>query len=78
MQFRFPHAHLKTFFSLLLAAVLLLALPVARAYDDRVALVIGNDAYPTDPLKNATNDARAVAKTLNDLGFKVVVKTRRF
>lgn len=45
------------------------------AYDDRVALVIGNDAYPTDPLKNAQNDARAVAKTLSDLGFKVVVKT---
>ena len=47
----------------------------AFAYDDRVALVIGNDAYPTDPLKNAQNDARAVAKTLSDLGFKVVVKT---
>ena len=49
--------------------------PSAYAYDDRVALVIGNDAYPTDPLKNAQNDARAVAKTLSDLGFKVVVKT---
>ena len=47
----------------------------AAAYDDRVALVIGNDAYPTSPLKNAQNDARAVAKTLSDLGFKVVVKT---
>ncbi len=45
------------------------------AYDDRVALVIGNDAYPTEPLKNAVNDARSVAKALNDLGFKVVVKT---
>ncbi len=47
----------------------------ACAYDDRVALVIGNDAYPTEPLKNAVNDARAVARTLTDLGFKVVVKT---
>ena len=58
-----------------LLLVLLFALPTAYAYDDRVALVIGNDTYPSDPLKNAANDARAVAKTLNDLGFKVVVKT---
>jgi len=57
-----------------LLAVSLLA-GSAQAYDDRVALVIGNDAYPTEPLKNAVNDARAVARTLTDLGFKVVVKT---
>ena len=75
MQFRFLCARLKMTLRLLLAALLLLGLPTAHAYDDRVALVIGNDAYPTDPLKNAANDARAVAKTLNDLGFKVVVKT---
>lgn len=75
MQFRFFHARLKMASRFLLAAMLLLGLPIAHAYDDRVALVIGNDAYPTDPLKNAANDARAVAKTLNDLGFKVVVKT---
>ena len=45
------------------------------ANDDRVALVIGNDQYPTDPLRNAVNDAQAVAKTLSDLGFKVMIKT---
>ncbi|MBI3714760.1 MAG: caspase family protein [Betaproteobacteria bacterium] len=59
---------------ILLPAFLLLA-GNAHGYDDRVALVIGNDAYPTEPLKNAVNDARAVARTLTDLGFKVVVKT---
>ncbi len=48
--------------------------PPASAYDDRVALVIGNDTYPTEPLKNAVNDARAMQKALQDLGFKVVFK----
>ena len=44
------------------------------AFDDRVALVIGNDSYATEPLKNAVNDARAMQKALQDLGFKVVFK----
>ena len=40
----------------------------------RTALVIGNAKYETTvgPLRNATNDAKAVAKTLRDLGFKVI------
>lgn len=46
----------------------------AFAYDDRIALVIGNDAYPTEPLKNAANDARAMQKALLDVGFKVVFR----
>ena len=46
----------------------------AVAYDDRVALVIGNDSYASEPLKNAVNDARAMQKVLQDLGFKVVFK----
>ncbi len=66
-----PGKYLRCF----LAALLLGSAAPAFAYDDRVALVIGNDAYPAEPLKNAGNDARAVAKTLSDLGFKVVVKT---
>ncbi len=64
-------------FSFVLAFALLL-MPVTRclaANDDRVALVIGNDQYPVDPLRNAVNDAQAVAKTLSDLGFKVMIKT---
>ncbi|MBP2231210.1 hypothetical protein J2847_004522 [Azospirillum agricola] len=38
----------------------------------RVALVIGNDAYPTAPLRNPTNDARAMAAVLRVLGFEVI------
>lgn len=37
----------------------------------RLALVVGNDTYPATPLKNARNDARAMAQALTDLGFRV-------
>jgi Caspase domain/Lysozyme inhibitor LprI len=37
----------------------------------RVALVIGNAAYDTAPLRNPVNDARAMATTLRTLGFEV-------
>jgi uncharacterized caspase-like protein len=37
----------------------------------RVALVVGNNAYPMAPLQNAVNDAIAVAKVLETRGFKV-------
>ena len=60
---------------LLCAAASFLPMPGIAANDDRVALVIGNDQYPSDPLRNAANDAQAVAKTLSDLGFKVMIKT---
>ncbi len=37
---------------------------------DRVALVVGNDAYPTAPLANAVRDASAIRSLLeSDLGF---------
>lgn len=42
----------------------------------RVALVIGNAAYPVGPLANPTRDAAAVATVLEGIGFdKVIVKT---
>ncbi len=37
----------------------------------RQALVIGNSAYPTMPLRNPANDARAVAGALRQCGFDV-------
>ena len=41
--------------------------------DLRLALVIGNSAYPGDAaLPNAGNDARAIADTLRQLGFQVL------
>lgn len=44
--------------------------PVPRGAD-KVALVIGNNSYPQAGLRNAVNDAKAVATTLRDLGFEV-------
>jgi len=44
----------------------------ARESVRRVALVIGNGAYTrVRPLPNPTNDARAMAKSLRDIGFVV-------
>jgi caspase domain-containing protein/lysozyme inhibitor LprI len=37
----------------------------------RLALVIGNAAYESAPLRNPVNDARAMATTLRTLGFEV-------
>ncbi len=40
----------------------------------RTALIIGNSRYTHSPLKNPVNDAQAMAKALNNLGFKVIVE----
>jgi hypothetical protein len=45
----------------------------APAGERRVALVIGNSAYKTAPLRNPVNDARAISKALSATGFKVTV-----
>lgn len=37
----------------------------------RLALVIGNDAYPRMPLRNAVNDASSMAAALTRVGFDV-------
>ena len=67
-----------------LGAVLLLCLAlgattgspqVAHAAEQRVALVIGNDAYPSARLRNAVNDANAMAAKLRTLGFDVILRT---
>ena len=44
----------------------------ATRSEKRVALVIGNGAYPTARLRNPVNDARAMAKVLQDSGFEVL------
>lgn len=41
----------------------------------RVALVIGNGAYKSGPLRNPANDANDMARALKDCGFDVMVKT---
>ncbi len=40
--------------------------------NERIALVIGNAAYPEAPLVNPINDARAMAQKLRGFGFDVV------
>jgi Caspase domain len=45
--------------------------PCNRAAQQRLALVIGNGAYPSKPLRNPPNDATAVTKALRNLGFSV-------
>ena len=59
-----------------LAAALLLAASAAPALAQgkRIALVIGNAAYPDAPLKNPANDARAMADSLKSRGFEVILR----
>jgi hypothetical protein len=65
---------LPTLFRSLLVLVLLGALAHAEAAGRRVALVIGNSAYVSVPeLDNPSNDAKAVARQLRDLGFEVTL-----
>jgi len=63
---------------LLLALALLLcgAAPIqaAPSAERRIALVIGNAAYPAAPLKNPVNDARDMARALRSLGFDVIAR----
>jgi TPR repeat protein len=62
---------------LVLAGTLVAALAapaLAQAPPPRVALVIGNNAYPDAPLRNPVNDARAMAGALRRAGFDVLVR----
>jgi hypothetical protein len=56
-----------------LAALFLSAsvVPAGAATGERVALVIGNSAYPNAALLNPRNDARAIADLLRQAGFVV-------
>lgn len=42
----------------------------SSAQGERVALLIGNNAYPASPLRNAANDARDLGAALAESGFK--------
>jgi len=46
-----------------------------QAQERRLALVIGNSAYKSAPLRNPANDAQDMATTLKELGFDVILKT---
>ncbi len=69
--------------ALLVAITLSMVLSVSYAAEDRtirrnndaaerrLALIIGNSAYKSSPLKNPVNDAMSVEKTLKSFGFTV-------
>jgi hypothetical protein len=44
------------------------------AAERRIALVIGNSAYETAPLKNPANDAQDMTRALRELGFDVTAE----
>ncbi len=49
--------------------------PVSQGTEKRIALVIGNAAYQTSPLRNPKNDAIAMAAELRTMGFEVMEYT---
>jgi hypothetical protein len=69
-------------FTVLISSLFFLCSPVTlsaeergiKLHVDRLALVIGNSAYQTSPLKNPLNDAEDMAAALRNLGFKVILK----
>jgi hypothetical protein len=61
----------------LLTASVFLAITLVslNAMPRRQALIIGNDSYPGNALKNARNDANAIAAALASLGYVTMIKT---
>jgi len=62
-------------FLVLFLLVLIYPSSLVAATEQRVALVIGNGAYGSGPLKNPVNDATDMAATLKRMGFSVILKT---
>jgi uncharacterized protein len=56
-----------------LAGALLAAPRGAAAAEGRAAFLVGNAAYAASPLANPRNDARALASSLKELGFRVTL-----
>jgi hypothetical protein len=64
----------RTFAAAVIALAACAAASAQARPEPRIALVIGNAAYREAPLANPVNDARDVAKMLEEAGFKVVVR----
>ncbi len=60
-----------------LAVLLVFLTPITSlsAPGRRTALVIGNGAYKSSPLRNPVNDATDIANALRKFGFSVILKT---
>ena len=50
----------------------LLLVPLLATAEPRIALVIGNSAYASGPLRNPANDADLMGTTLKQVGFEVI------
>jgi len=65
-----------TLMSTLIAFLLVLSFgffgPGILSQENRFALVVGNAAYKSSPLRNPVNDAFDMARTLRTLGFEVI------
>jgi len=61
-------------FLILFILVLIYPSSLIAATEQRIALVIGNSAYSSGPLKNPVNDAADMAAMLKKLGFTVTLK----
>ena len=70
----FPSTSLRTTIAALAAFAALVVLAPAAVANGRVALLIGNNAYPSSPLRNAVNDSRDLGAALREMGFKTIVK----
>ena len=60
---------------LVVLIIFLLTLGPLQAMGSRQALVIGNDDYPGNQLKNAVNDATSVAAALKSMGYSTTLVT---
>jgi len=58
----------------LIAALALALAATGAGAAERVALLIGNNAYATTPLRNAVNDSKDLGEALKELGFHVIVR----
>jgi len=59
-------------FLLIIIILLIPVLLMASVSEKRVALIIGNAAYKSNPLKNTLNDARAMENALRECNFEII------
>jgi hypothetical protein len=62
-------------FRTLLLFIFAITLPQSASAETRIALIIGNSAYPSGPLGSPKDDARIIEAKLKILGFEVMTKT---
>jgi hypothetical protein len=60
------------FIAVSLCLIVAFSISANAAKQARIALVIGNSAYESNPLANPVNDARLISQTLKELGFDVI------